>query len=120
MPIYEYRCTACNRKSSVFFRTLAETETRIPTCAHCDSASLRRLVSSFAFQRPWGENLTWPGEGIDDYDEDDPKSMARWLRRMKQEAGEGFGGEMQGMIDQMEAGEMPDELAGDGDFGDDL
>lgn len=119
MPIYEYRCGACRRKSSVFFRTLAETETKTPTCSNCGSTGLTRLVSPFAFRPSWGESLAFPGEAMDDYDENDPQSMNRWLHRMKQEAGEGYGREMEEMIDQMESGEAPNGLDDEGDVEDD-
>ena len=47
-------------------------------------------------------------------DENDPKSMARWARRMGQELGEDMGDDFNEMVEQMEAGEMPDD---DGEMG---
>ena len=45
MPIYEYRCEACGKRSSSL---LASFSTADPPCPHCGKPSLRRLVSTFA------------------------------------------------------------------------
>ena len=59
---------------------------------------------------------------MDDLDESDPRSMARWARRMGDQLGEDMGPEFDDMITRMEAGEMPDDDdGGDGsDFDDDF
>jgi len=44
-----------------------------------------------------------------DVDESDPRSMARWARRMRDEMGEEMGPDFDEAIEQMEAGELPDE-----------
>lgn len=54
---------------------------------------------------------------LGDLDENDPKSMARWMRKMGSQMGEEMGPEFDEMIDRMEAGDMPEDL--DGDHGDD-
>jgi len=61
------------------------------------------------------EDLADPSN-LGDLDENDPKSIARWARKMGQEMGEDLGPEYEEMIDRMEAGEMPDdEEMGGGD-----
>jgi hypothetical protein len=46
-------------------------------------------------------------------DENDPKSMARWMRKMGKELGEDFSGEeFDQMVDDMESGKMPDDDGG--------
>ena len=69
MPIYEYRCQSCNRRSSTFFRTLAETETRTPSCSHCGSKNLSRLTSTFSVRgfHTWHSSATF-----EPLDENDP------------------------------------------------
>lgn len=47
-----------------------------------------------------------------DIDEEDPKSIARWAKRMGEEMGEDLGDDFDEMVEQLEAGEMPDEAAG--------
>jgi putative FmdB family regulatory protein len=45
VPIYEYRCEECGRRSSTL---LASYSTPDPACPHCGKPGLHRLVSSFA------------------------------------------------------------------------
>ncbi|NLE90983.1 MAG: zinc ribbon domain-containing protein [Elusimicrobia bacterium] len=46
MPIYEYDCRDCGRRSECFLRSAGEE----PVCQWCGSRSLARLVSRFAFK----------------------------------------------------------------------
>jgi putative FmdB family regulatory protein len=45
VPIYEYRCEECGKRSSSL---LPSYSTPDPACPHCGKPSLRRLVSTFA------------------------------------------------------------------------
>jgi putative FmdB family regulatory protein len=45
MPIYEYRCDECGKKSSALLPSFSSPD---PMCPHCGKPALRRLVSSFA------------------------------------------------------------------------
>ena len=117
VPLYEYRCQACRHKTTVLTRSLSETPQ--PVCEHCGGRELTRLVSTFTFVRPFGDSLDdIPDEAFDDVDESNPRELARWMRRVKGQMGETTP-EFDQMIDSLEAGELPDEVAeGDGDGGD--
>lgn len=89
MPIYEYSCKDCERKVSVFFRTYADVDTKTPTCSHCGSDSLRRLMSRFSVQGAWGHSLNVPNLGMmDGVDEDNPHDMQEWMLRVKEQMGD--------------------------------
>jgi len=45
-------------------------------------------------------------------DENDPRSLARWMRKMGREMGEDLGPEFDEMVDRMEAGESPEDIEG--------
>ena len=45
MPIYEYRCEECGKRSSSLLASYSSPD---PPCPHCGKSSLRRLVSTFA------------------------------------------------------------------------
>jgi putative FmdB family regulatory protein len=45
VPIYEYRCDECGKKSSSLLPNFSSPD---PLCPHCGKAGLRRLVSTFA------------------------------------------------------------------------
>ncbi|MCJ7586646.1 MAG: zinc ribbon domain-containing protein [Candidatus Aminicenantes bacterium] len=49
MPIYEYLCRECGRKST--FVTLSVKAALVPKCRKCGSENLEKLVSRFAVGR---------------------------------------------------------------------
>ncbi|MBI4497169.1 MAG: zinc ribbon domain-containing protein [Chloroflexi bacterium] len=124
MPLYEYRCQQCRRRFTVLLRSFStEVAAR---CTACGSADVARLISTFAVLKSEESRLeqmsdpSWLG----DVDENDPRSMARWMRRMGAELGEDLGPEFSEMVDRLEAGDDLGELGpaeergapGDGDF----
>jgi len=48
VPIYEYRCDACGKRSSALLPSYAAPD---PKCPHCGKQRLKRLVSTFATVR---------------------------------------------------------------------
>lgn len=122
MPIYEYRCGGCRRRASLYYQTFSAAERAEPVCPHCGSSQLRRLVSRVAVLKSEDSRLDDLADpsSFGDIDENDPRSMARWARKMGKELGEDLGDDFDEMVEQMEAGEMPDgpdDLGGgDDDF----
>lgn len=100
MPIYEYRCAACGRKSS--FVTLSVSAALDPVCQHCGGKDLRKLVSRVAILRSEESRM----DSLDDpsslagLDESNPASMARWMKKMGKEMGEDAGPEFEQEVDQ--------------------
>jgi hypothetical protein len=47
---------------------------------------------------------------LGDLDEDDPKSIARWMRKMSAETGEDMPEEFDEVIDRLERGQTPEEI----------
>ena len=121
MPIYEYRCNKCKKKVSVL--TLRVSEEVNPECDRCGSKNLSRLMSRFAMVKSEEARLDALGDpgNLSGLDENDPKSMARWVRKIGKELGEEFSGDdFDQMVDEMEAGNMPDDeggLGGEDDLG---
>src|SRR5512143_1989514 len=111
MPIYEYRCADCKRRVSVFFRSFSTTSD--PQCPNCGGARLTRLVSRVATLKSEDarlESLSDPSS-FGDVDENDPKSMARFMRKMGNEmGGEELGPEFNEMVDRLESGENPEDI----------
>src|SRR5689334_2922147 len=104
MPIYEYRCAGCRKKVTVL--TLRASETVEPRCDRCGSGDLTRLMSRFAMVRSEESRLDGLADpsSLDGLDESDPKSMARWMRKMGKQLGEDAGDDFDEMVDEMEAG----------------
>lgn len=111
MPIYEYRCQSCGRRISLL-RSLSDESP--PHCTACGSQELKRLISRVAVLRSEEsklESLADPST-LAGLDESDPKSLARWMRKMGRETGEDLGPEFNEMVDRLEAGESPEEIEG--------
>lgn len=112
MPIYEYRCQDCRRRVSVFWRSFSEAADGEATCPRCGSRSLTRLVSKTTVLRSEESRLDDLADpsNLGDLDENDPKSMARWMRKMGGEMGEDLGDELNEVVDRLETGESPEEI----------
>jgi putative FmdB family regulatory protein len=100
MPIYEYRCNKCGRRSSFLIRDLMAPFSE--KCSHCGSSSLERIMSRFAAVRSEEsrmESLADPSKwgGLD---ENDPKSVARFVKKMGREMGEDFGEDIDQLADE--------------------
>ena len=112
MPIYEYRCHDCRRRVSVWWRTFSEAETGIAHCPRCGGENLTRLISRVRVVRSEEsrlEDLADPAS-FGDLDENDPRSVARWMRKMSNETGEDLGPEFEEVVGRLEAGEAPEEI----------
>jgi len=105
MPIYEYRCGTCRKKVTVL--TLRVSEAVEPVCEHCGGKELTRLMSRFATLRSDDSRLDDLADpsSMGGLDENDPKSMARWMRKMGKEMGEDAGDDFDEMVDELEAGD---------------
>ncbi len=106
MPIYEYACLKCKRKMSFLVLTPSSFQ---PVCKFCKGTELEQLYSRFATPKSEEqrlESMTDP-TSFSGLDENDPASVARWMKKMGKEMGEDFGGD----IDQL-AEEAAQEAAG--------
>jgi putative FmdB family regulatory protein len=127
MPIYEYRCGECKRRVSIFFPSFSAADSRIAAgearCPQCSSANLTRLVSRVYTIRGGGDGdmddfSEEPDRLLEGLDEDDPRSVARWARRMKDSLGGevDMGPEFDHALARIEAGEDPDKVMDDVDM----
>jgi putative FmdB family regulatory protein len=102
MPIYEYQCRDCRKRSAVLILSLRNPSP--VSCTHCGSSHIDRLLSRFAAPKSEEarlESLADPGN-LGGLDENDPSSMARFMKKMGEEMGEDIGEEMEAMMDQPE------------------
>src|SRR5260370_6031397 len=114
MPIYEYRCADCKRRVSLYYQTFTAASTATATCDHGGSTNLSRLVSrvfQLKSEDAQLEDLADPSS-FGDLDENDPKSVARWARKLGQQMGEDLGDDWGDMVDKLEAGEGLGEEGG--------
>ncbi|GBD17084.1 hypothetical protein HRbin26_01998 [bacterium HR26] len=128
MPIYEYRCLACRRRFSVFYRSFsAVAETA--TCPRCGGMRTERLISRVTVLRGradagdfeeakdsldeelGAEDEDWPPLDEEGFpDTDDPRELAQWTRRMSEELGEPLDPVLDQALTDLERGADPDEV----------
>jgi hypothetical protein len=133
MPIYEYYCPQNHTIYQFYAKTLAQGKLT-PRCPDNPAYHLRRVVSTFAITSRGGKEAASAdgleaGAGGDpaedarieaamgamesefsNVDENDPKAMARMMRRMSELTGEKIDGEMEEVVRKLEEGADPDAL----------
>lgn len=122
MPIYEFYCQDCHTIFN-FFSARIDTQT-IPGCPQCQR-SLARQVSLFStVGRAKEEDAGMPDidEGkmervlgdlareAENINEDDPRQMARIMRRFSEQSGINLGDGMQEALHRLESGEDPEAI----------
>jgi len=108
MPIYEYRCEDC-RKYNTYLILQGHTSTL--SCKHCKGTHLERIMSRFASPKSEEarmEALADPSN-FGDIDENDPKSMARFMKKMGKEMGEDLGEDFDEAMESMEGGGLEED-----------
>ncbi|MBP7569860.1 MAG: zinc ribbon domain-containing protein [Acidobacteria bacterium] len=113
MPIYEFECRDCHRKTTA----LVMSRERIGEvrCRRCGSANLEKLFSRFATPKSEDarlESLADPS-AMAGVDENDPQSVARFMKRMGKEMGEDFGDDIDQAIEEEMAGGAEGSEGGD-------
>ena len=128
MPIYEYRCSQCGKRESKFWRSLAAVDEQVLTCSTCGSKRMSRLVSKVRVLRGGsggadpssggaaGENGDMDGalmREMEGLDENDPRALGRFMRKMAAETGESMGPEFDEVVGRLEKGEDPEKIERD-------
>ena len=112
MPIYEYECQGCSRRVSLLVRSLSSQLS--PRCPRCGSSELSRLMSRFATVKSEDARLESLADSSQygDLDENDPQSVARFMKRMGKEIGEDLGDDLDAAMD-----DAMSETGGEGEEG---
>ncbi len=128
MPIYEFYCADCHTIYSFFSRRIDTN--KVPSCPKCGRPELRRQVSMFSLSKARAEtgqddafadvdesklgaamaSLAGEMEGLN---EEDPRQVAKLMRRLFDASGVNLNDGMQEAIRRMEAGEDPDRIEQD-------
>ncbi len=109
MPIYEYSCLECNGRFQKLVQGFRDPEGLV--CPRCSSANLRRAISQFATiksEEARMEALADPSS-LAGLDENDPRSIAEWAKRMGKELGEEAGEDWDEMVEEMLEEELGDK-----------
>ena len=111
MPIYEFACQNCRRRSSFLIRDISVPFA--PKCSACGNTNLSRVISGFAYHKSlktvWeesGEPTAHPG---DDYYRD-PRNIGRWVEKKFQDMGQEMPSQIQEEIRAAREGVLPKPL----------
>ena len=116
MPIYEYRCNNCSRKSDIFVRDFSNNSES--TCSHCGSKDMNRLFSRFAHRKSKSDKSVYDdilsdGKLTRGLMHNDPRALAEWSRKMSRAAGDDITPESQDIMDRLDKGEDISETIAD-------
>jgi putative FmdB family regulatory protein len=111
MPAYDFVCNAC-RKPFETFMSYSEYGSKAVTCAHCGSGDVRRRMTKVRIAKSEENRLDSMADdfsGMEDI-ENDPKALARMMRKMGREMGDELPAEFDEVADRLEAGQSPEEI----------
>lgn len=132
MPIHEFYCPDCHRVYNFLARR--PNVTKRPSCPRCSRPKLERKISRFAISKGLKESSAGPDDmdvpaGLDEakmeralaemageaenINDDDPRQMARMMRKLYDGTGLPLGDGMDEALRRMEAGEDPDAIEAD-------
>ena len=105
MPYYDYRCKECDRRVRHFY-TYAEFDTVKPIAQRIHQGLLKRLISRVALAKSEESRLDSmdPDSMMAGMDEEDPRSLGRFMRKMSSEMGEDLGDEFDEVVGRLESG----------------
>jgi len=111
MPVYEYRCQACQNKVGIR-QSYAEYGKKKVICPVCGSAKLTRAIGRVRIAKSEDRRMEEMADPsfLSGVDENDPKSIARAMKKMGQSVGEDLPPEFNEITDRLEAGESPESI----------
>ena len=111
MPVYEYRCQDCHRlvRLTLSFSEYGKVD---PVCTYCESKNLTRRIGRIAVAKSEDARMDtlMDDSALAGIDEDDPRSLGKFMRKMSNEMGEDMGDEFNEVVDRLEKGESPDSI----------
>ncbi len=111
MPTYDYRCQNCSNRVGIY-QSYADYGVKPVACPLCGSAKLTRIIGRVRIAKSEDRRLEDMSDPsfLGDVDEDDPKSLARAMKKMGQEMGEDLPPEFGEITDRLESGEDPEAI----------
>ena len=106
MPLFEYRCLDCKKRSTVLVLNLAN---QAPAaCSHCRSTRVERILSRFASPKSEEARLEALADpsSLAGLDQNDPQSMAQFMKTMSEEMGEDLSDDVSAAMESDETGGM--------------
>jgi putative FmdB family regulatory protein len=111
MPRYTFICQDCQKAVQLFI-SYEEYDTAEPRCPLCDSSQLRRRIDRVRITKSEDARMDslMDETALAGLDEEDPKAIGRFMRKMSREMGEDLGDEFGEVVDRLESGESPESI----------
>lgn len=111
MPLYEYTCQTCG-KAIRFVLSYAEYDRAELACPHCQSRDLKRRINRVALARSEDARLDtlMDDPTLSGLDDEDPRALGKFMRKMSSEMGEEMGDEFNEVVDRLEKGQSPESI----------
>jgi putative FmdB family regulatory protein len=111
MPYYDYRCNQCGRRVRLMM-SYKDYDTAVPVCTHCQSTNLKRLINRVRIAKSEDARMDALADdsALAGLDENDPRSLGRFMRKMSGEMGEDLGDEFDEVVNRLESGESPESI----------
>ena len=111
MPYYDYICNTCRKGNRLFF-TYTEYGKKQPVCRHCQSTDLRRRIGRVALGKSEDARMDamMDESALAGLDEEDPRALGQFMRKMSREMGEDMGEEFNEVVDRLEKGQSPEDI----------
>lgn len=110
MPFYDYQCESCSKRARLQF-SYSEYGKVQPVCPFCGSLQMKRRINRIALAKSEDSRLdSMMDADLSGLDENDPRSLGKFMRKMGQEMGEEMGDEFNEVVDRLEKGEAPETI----------
>ena len=111
MPRYKFRCQHCHKKSTLTF-TFAEYDSAEKRCPFCHQLKLSRIIRRVVLAKSEDARMDAMADEsvLAGLDEEDPRALGQFMRKMSHEMGEDLGDEFGEVVDRLEKGQSPDAI----------
>jgi putative FmdB family regulatory protein len=106
MPIFEYECLACGESGD--YVVIGSARRPRPTCEHCQSKRMRRVMSAFALHQSEGSRLDNfnPSSARDDSFYKDSRNVGLWAKKRAKEMGVNLGSKFDETVEKARSGKL--------------
>lgn len=111
MPTYDFICNKCSHRFESFL-SYSDYGKKAVKCTNCGSRSVRRRMTKVRIAKSDDSRMDSMADDFSGFEglEDDPKGMARMMRKMGREMGEELPPEFDEVVDRLESGQSPEEI----------
>ena len=111
MPTYDFVCNNCEKRFEVFL-TFSEYGKKTVYCVHCQSDNVRRRMTKVRIAKSDESRMEAAADDFSGMEgiEEDPRALAKMMRKMGKEMGEELPSEFNDVVDRLESGQSPEEI----------